>query len=225
MIVAAVGGEMSSNTYKGLEQTYRGFLKERGLQMAEIDLKKYVKYAEWLQTVEAKGIRTDQLTNMISGYFTLSYSYKDYYTLNFNTRVDASNKFGSRANDKFLPIWSVSGRLNLKEAFMERANWVNTLALRASFGYQGNMLDSETVETVIKRGCDLLENIQLEENIKVYFNLRGRKWENNGQVSYFTNLEGWRIEKIQEQAAAGAPVPEYRVEDIPPMPEADDLPF
>ncbi|MBC5622849.1 MULTISPECIES: SusC/RagA family TonB-linked outer membrane protein [Butyricimonas] len=152
MIVAAVGGEMSSNKYKGLEQTYRGFLKERGLQMAEIDLKKYVKYAEWLQTAEAKGIRTDQLTNMISGYFTLSYSYKDYYTLNFNTRVDASNKFGSRANDKFLPIWSVSGRLNLKEAFMERANWVNTLALRASFGYQGNMLDSETVETVIKRG-------------------------------------------------------------------------
>jgi len=23
----------------------------------------------------------------------------------------------------------------------------------------------------------------------------------------------------------GAPVPEYKVEDIPPMPEADDLPF
>lgn len=79
---------------------------------------------------------------------------------------------------------------------------------------------------LIQDRCDLLENIQLNENIKVYFNLRGRKWENNGQVSYFTNLEGWRIEKIQEQApAAGAPVPGYRVEDIPPAPEADDLPF
>ena len=37
------------------------------------------------------------------------------------------------------------------------------------------------------------------ENIKVYFNIRGRKWENNGQVSYFTNLEGWRIEKLTQQ--------------------------
>ena len=152
LIVAALGGEMSSNKYKGLEQTYRGFLKDRGLQMAEIDLKKYTGYANWLQTAEAKGVRSDQLTNMISGYFTVSYSYKDYGTLNFNTRVDASNKFGSRANDKFLPIWSVSGRINLKESFLERVNGVNTLALRASFGYQGNMLDSETVETVIKRG-------------------------------------------------------------------------
>jgi len=75
--------------------------------------------------------------------------------------------------------------------------------------------------------CDLLENIQLNENIKVYFNLRGRKWENNGQVSYFTNLEGWRIEKVQAAPTetAAAPMPQYQVEDIPPMPDVDDLPF
>ncbi len=59
---------------------------------------------------------------------------------------------------------------------------------------------------LIQDRCDLLETIQLNENIKVYFNLRGRKWENNGQVSYFTNLEGWRIEKVQAEAPMmGAP--------------------
>lgn len=79
---------------------------------------------------------------------------------------------------------------------------------------------------LIQDRCDLLENIALNETIKVYFNVRGRKWENKGQVSYFTNLEGWRIEKVQNQASdAIPPVPEYAVEDIPPMPEADDLPF
>ncbi len=78
---------------------------------------------------------------------------------------------------------------------------------------------------LIQDRCDLLENISLDEHIKVYFNIRGRKWENKGQVSYFTNLEGWRIEKLGAQAPAGMPVPEYRVEDIPPEPEADDLPF
>lgn len=79
---------------------------------------------------------------------------------------------------------------------------------------------------LIQDRCDLLENIALNETIKVYFNVRGRKWENKGQVSYFTNLEGWRIEKLQEQTSEMMPpVPEYAVEDIPPMPEADDLPF
>lgn len=80
---------------------------------------------------------------------------------------------------------------------------------------------------LIQDRCDLLENIALNEEIKVYFNVRGRKWENNGQTSYFTNLEGWRIEKVQPQAVGGMmpPVPTYTVEDIPPVQEADDLPF
>ena len=80
---------------------------------------------------------------------------------------------------------------------------------------------------LIQDRCDLLENIQLNEEIKVYFILRGRKWENKGQVMYFTNLEGWRIEKVQPQAEGGEipPAPQYRMEDIPPAAEADDLPF
>ena len=31
---------------------------------------------------------------------------------------------------------------------------------------------------LIQDRCDLLENIELNESIKVYFNVRGRKWEN-----------------------------------------------
>lgn len=79
---------------------------------------------------------------------------------------------------------------------------------------------------LIQDRCDLLENIQLNEEIKVYFNLRGRKWENKGQVTYFTNLEGWRIEKVQPQAMEQPTTPPpYQLEDIPPAQEADDLPF
>ncbi|PKQ63653.1 DUF3127 domain-containing protein [Labilibaculum manganireducens] len=72
--------------------------------------------------------------------------------------------------------------------------------------------------------CDLLETISLYEEIKVSFNVRGRKWEKDGKVNYFSNLEAWRIEKVQ----AGSPVPEmpeFRAEDVPPAPEEDDLPF
>ena len=118
--------------------------------------------------------------------------------------------------------YEVTGKLIYKEATQKISDRFQKREVENEKNPQWN--DFVKVQLIQDR-CDLLENIQLEENIKVYFNLRGRKWENNGQVSYFTNLEGWRIEKIQEQAAAGAPVPEYRVEDIPPMPEADDLPF
>ncbi len=73
--------------------------------------------------------------------------------------------------------------------------------------------------------CDLLETVSLYEEIKVSFNVRGRKWEKDGKVNYFSNLEAWRIEKVQ---AAGSPVPEmpeFKADDVPPAPEEDDLPF
>jgi hypothetical protein len=73
--------------------------------------------------------------------------------------------------------------------------------------------------------CDLLETVSLNEEIKVSFNVRGRKWEKDGKVNYFSNLEAWRIEKVQ---TAGSPVPEmpeFSAKDVPPAPEEDDLPF
>ena len=73
--------------------------------------------------------------------------------------------------------------------------------------------------------CDLLQNVSEGELIKVHFNLRGRKWEKDGKVSYFTNLEGWRIEKVTVENEVPA-MPEYKVEDIPPIEGSpDDLPF
>ena len=72
--------------------------------------------------------------------------------------------------------------------------------------------------------CDLLEPISLNEEIKVSFNIRGRKWEKDGKVNYFSNLEAWRIEKVQAEAAIPE-MPEFTADDVPPAPEEDDLPF
>ena len=75
--------------------------------------------------------------------------------------------------------------------------------------------------------CDLLDDCELNNVIKVSFNLRGRKWENNGQTSYFTNLEGWRIEKVSDSANnAQTDTPEYTEADVSSSgAEVDDLPF
>ena len=55
-------------------------------------------------------------------------------------------------------------------------------------------------------------------------NANGRKWEKNGNVSYFTNLEAWRIESADQSMNTNTPPPQTEV-DIPPPPEEEDLPF
>lgn len=72
--------------------------------------------------------------------------------------------------------------------------------------------------------CALIDSFELNEIIKITFNIRGRKWEKDGNVSYFTNLEAWRIEKVSEQKDEELP-PAPSDDDVPPETEDDDLPF
>ena len=74
--------------------------------------------------------------------------------------------------------------------------------------------------------CSLLDNLNLQDEIRVSFNIRGRRWVKDDNVSYFTNLEAWRIEKIAESPEEPPPPPEVPAdEDAPPSTEFDDLPF
>ena len=64
--------------------------------------------------------------------------------------------------------------------------------------------------------CDLINDFQLEDEVTVSFNIRGNKWEKNGNTSYFTNPDAWRIVK----GAGSAPAPE-----APAFPAASDETF
>ena len=112
LINFSLGGEASSTLYKGYERTDRGYYPDRGETFVVNVPSSYTSYYTWVSgnvpTI------TDQKTNLLSAYATLSYTFKDLFTLNANTRFDGSNKFGSRSNEKLLPIWSVSGNANLK---------------------------------------------------------------------------------------------------------------
>ena len=66
----------------------------------------------------------------------------------------------------------------------------------------------ETMETYpqfvkfqsVQDKCDLLNQFQEGEIIKVSFDLRGRQW----QDKYFTNLNAWRIEKSSNTSSPSA---------------------
>ncbi len=73
--------------------------------------------------------------------------------------------------------------------------------------------------------CELIDPFNVGDQLKVSFNIRGRKWEKDGRVNYFSNLEAWRVEKAGDAPAAGAANPEYSSADIPPAGDDEDLPF
>ncbi|CAL2056971.1 DUF3127 domain-containing protein [Tenacibaculum sp. 190524A05c] len=76
--------------------------------------------------------------------------------------------------------------------------------------------------------CDLLNNFQVGQDVKVSINLRGREWINpEGKAMYFNSIQGWRIENLQQ---ASAPQNMPPVDQFQPAPdltdnEPDDLPF
>jgi len=60
---------------------------------------------------------------------------------------------------------------------------------------------------------ELLNNYQVGQQVKININLRGREWVNpQGETKYFNSIQGWRIEALQPDAAAG---------NVPPVPPAD----
>ena len=73
--------------------------------------------------------------------------------------------------------------------------------------------------------CAQLDPFNLGEPIKVAFNVRGRKWEKDGKVNYFSNLEAWRLEKVQASVDPGTPPPPFTEAQVPPAGSNEDLPF
>ncbi len=73
--------------------------------------------------------------------------------------------------------------------------------------------------------CSQLDPFSLGEPVKVSFNIRGRKWEKDGKVNYFSNLEAWRLEKVQASADPGTPPPPFVESEVPKAGENEDLPF
>ena len=79
--------------------------------------------------------------------------------------------------------------------------------------------------------CDLLNNFQVGEAVKIDINLRGREWTNQqGETVYFNTIQGWRIGKVQAEAVQSQSVPMPVAEAFPPATslnedEPGDLPF
>jgi len=68
--------------------------------------------------------------------------------------------------------------------------------------------------------CVLLDNYKEGDDIKVYYNLRGRRYEKDNKVSYFNSIEIWKIERVG--ATTETTVSEAQAT---PSGQEDSLPF
>jgi hypothetical protein len=80
--------------------------------------------------------------------------------------------------------------------------------------------------------CNLLDQFNEGEELRVQFNLRGREWNGPQGIKYFNTLEAWRLEKSsgssaptpsssQQNAASTTPAPVFNSS----IADNDDLPF
>lgn len=88
--------------------------------------------------------------NAYASFFgTASYTLKQRYTLGGSIRFDGSDIFGVDKKYRFLPLYSFSGLWRIsEESFLRDVEGINNLAIRASYGIQGN-IDKSTSSYVM----------------------------------------------------------------------------
>lgn len=62
-------------------------------------------------------------------------------------------------------------------------------------------INGRTITNYIKFQCvqdrtAIVDKVNTGDSVKVYFNIKGTKWEKEGKTGYITNLDAWRIEQM-----------------------------
>jgi hypothetical protein len=114
-----------------------------------------------------------------------------------------------------LPVNQVSDKFRKREFVIERKETGGPAVFIDYIKFQ-----------LVQDKCDLINESFLNEEVKVSFNIKGNRWEREGKVNYFTNLDAWKIEKASSQNKDQDIISRKTLEDIPPEnDEMSDLPF
>ncbi|MEN9570355.1 MAG: hypothetical protein RL172_1586 [Bacteroidota bacterium] len=76
----------------------------------------------------------------------------------------------------------------------------------------------------------MIDRVNVGDDVKVHFNIKGTKWEKNGTINYITNLDAWRIEQVLQTGADRTATDAEYMEPLDtfsatPPDVIDDLPF
>jgi len=105
--------------------------------------------------ITSVGGMSGKLKRTRSFYAGAVYTYKDKYTISGSARQDGANLFGVKANDRVQPLWSAGLLWSLSKEAFYNLKWLPELKLRASYGFNGNMLNTATTYPTISNAASL----------------------------------------------------------------------
>lgn len=163
-INAMLGVEIRSVENKNNSNTIWGYVPERGEKLVmptPLDELKPVGGVtvpgDWgiLDRIYNSGWTNQSLTsNYFSFFVTLAYSLKNKYVFNANLRSDASNRFGQDVSRRYEPTYSlgVSWRVAEEEFLKDRLYWLDQMNFRATWGIQGNVVNTVSPDLIVRQG-------------------------------------------------------------------------
>jgi len=125
--------------------------------------------------------------------------------------------------------FDVTGKLIAKYETVQRSEKFRTreFVIETTEDIGGRIINNYIKFQSVQDRTTLVDRFNTGDTIKVHFNIKGSKWEKNGQVNYITNLDAWRIENVNMQtqdsgstASNASFVSQPNSSDMP-----DDLPF
>lgn len=95
--------------------------------------------------------KTSTVTNYMSFFGIVAYSFMNRYVINMNLRSDASNRFGQDVNKQFDPTWSagLAWKVAQEPFMMKYVPWLEQLNIRATYGIQGNVVNSISPDMIV----------------------------------------------------------------------------
>lgn len=145
-----IGYEISEFVSESSDITYYGHNKELGTSLPVNSVSTFNLNPAGLGTLSTNnGIigKTDRLRSVFANS---AYTYQKKYVISASARIDGSNYFGVKTNQKYVPLWSLGSLWHLDQEDFYKINWLPKLKLRISYGYNGNLDRSNTGITTFR---------------------------------------------------------------------------
>ena len=129
--------------------------------------------------------------------------------------------------------YELTGKLVAKFDIVQRTETFKTreFAVEKSDEINGRSIVNYVKFQCVQDKTAIVDRVNIGDDVKIYFNINGSKWEKNGVTNYITNLDAWRIEQILQPGTPGnSPIDNEYMEPLDTFsstaPDAvDDLPF
>ena len=127
--------------------------------------------------------------------------------------------------------YELTGKLVAKYDTVQRTETFKTREFAVE---KSDDINGRTILNYVKFQCvqdktSMIDRVNIGDEVKVYFNIKGSKWEKNGVTNYITNLDAWRIEQILQPGKQSSPIDNEYIEPLDTFTstasDTDDLPF